>query len=106
MDERIRLKDMILATSVGINLIFTAIVTNILINAPFDMDLVRTQYLEDVKFYYTRGCLDGTDYPPEYRLPTPGFNENSTTNWCNNNAVDKEQSFMGSMSYLGRRKFK
>lgn len=106
MDDRLRLREMILATSVGINLLFTAILLHFLIKYPFDMDLIRYQYLEDAKFYYTRGCLDGTDYPEEYRQSVPGFNVNSSTNWCNQNATDKEQVFMSGMSELGKRRFR
>lgn len=106
MDDRIRLKEMILATSVAINLILTAIVVNSVMRYPYNIDLIRVQYLEDAKMYYTRGCLDGTDYPPEYRLPTPGYNENSTVNWCNNSATEREQLFMGGMYNLGKRDFR
>ena len=51
-------------------------------NQVYDMDIVRKQFETTLRGYYQRGCLDGTDYPPEWRLPTKDFNIRSVPNYC------------------------
>ena len=50
----------------------------------YDMETIRGQYEADMKRHYQTGCMDGTSYPPEWRLPTSDFNTHSTMSYCDN----------------------
>lgn len=68
----------------------------------FDMDVIRSQHETQLRSYYTMGCLDGTDYPPEWRVATTGFNEHSTPKYCENMRLLKEPEIINSMVTLGK----
>lgn len=88
---------------------FTAGLTFLLVdfitkNIVYDMDQARRQHFEDIKYYYMRGCVEGTDYPPEYRLPTSNFNEHSVPIYCGQLRDGYENDFTRSMFELGVKK--
>ncbi len=98
------MNNILMGLSLGLNLILTTLVVNLMYNIPFDMDTIRHQYLKDVKFYYQTACVTGTEYPPEYRLPTTSWNDNSPTSWCSKQREAMEQNFMTDVFKLGKPK--
>ncbi len=93
-----------IAVSLSLNLILTAIVTYTYVTIPFDMDTVRANYLEDMKWAYTKGCTTGVDYPPEYKQNGPGWNDHSPVSWCYDKNVELSDIYMQYMWKLGRRR--
>lgn len=66
----------------------------------YNMDKVRHKYMKDVEFYYRRGCLDGIDYPQEYRADV--FNKNSPTIWCGKKLKHQQRNFKDDLYELGQ----
>lgn len=48
----------------------------------YDIDKVRGTLIEEMSFMFQTGCRWGTDYPPEFRESSTGFNQNSPVNYC------------------------
>jgi hypothetical protein len=94
----------LLSLSLGINLLLTSIVVQILLNIPYNMDQIRNDYLKDVKMFYQRGCVDGTFYPQEFKEQNIGWNENSPVNWCQKEKDAMEDIFGSTLYKLGRKK--
>ncbi len=50
---------------------------------PFDMEDVRKDFRVQVRSFIMRACIDGTEYPPEYRQNNSvGWNEHSPNMFC------------------------
>lgn len=86
--------------SVGLTMLLCDHITK---NLVFDLDLVRQKHMEQMKYYYMRGCIEGTDYPPEYRKPTANFNEHSVPIYCKELQDGYEDDFMRSVINIGRK---
>lgn len=71
----------------------------------FDMDIIRSQHEVEIKRYFTVGCLEGTEYPDEYKKPTSGFNTHSQPMYCEELRAKKEQEMINSMVTLGKTKY-
>jgi len=69
----------------------------------YDMDAVRNHHYKELQYYYKQGCLDGTDYPPEFRNSPTGFNVNSPVMYCDRQKDDRNNEFLESASQIGRR---
>jgi hypothetical protein len=68
----------------------------------YDMDIIRSQYEVTLKRYYMRACLDGTDYPPEWRTTPTDFNLRSPPMYCTDNLSNLESAIRDEVYYLGR----
>lgn len=86
--------------SVGLTMLLSDHITQHMV---FDIDLVRQKYLTDMRYYYFRGCSEGTDYPPEYRKATSNFNEHSVPIYCKELQDGYEQDFMRNIMTIGRK---
>ena len=74
-------------------------------NQVYDMELIRSQYAHSVKRYYQRGCLDGTDYPPEWRKPTTDFNIRSVPRYCDGMLEVQQFEIEKDITSLGRARY-
>lgn len=75
------MKDEILALSLIMNLFL--VLSNDSISTDVYLHVIAKQYYMDTKRAYFRGCLEGTDYPPEWRKPKTTFNNKSPMMYCN-----------------------
>ena len=70
----------------------------------YDIDRVRQNMYEEMSYMYLQGCHYGTDYPPEYRYSSSGFNVNSTVNYCHNEREGKWETYiMDRISKVGKK---
>lgn len=67
----------------------------------FDIDKVRQSYADDADYFYRKGCLAGTKYPPEYREAV-GFNNNSAPIWCGEHLEEDRWEIHENVVKLGR----
>jgi len=74
-------------------------------NVVYDMESVRAQHYEDIQTYYSLGCRDGTDYPPEWREGGSGFNNNSPMMYCNKLREEHMEAFGSSTYALGKKRY-
>jgi hypothetical protein len=74
-------------------------------NMVYDMDIIRSQYEITLKRQFVNACLQGTDYPPEWRLSTTDFNTHSTPNYCQSLLQMQEPEILKEVIGLGRTKY-
>ena len=100
------LNQFFLILSVGLNMVLFALLTYNIADTNrrmvYNMDLVRKQYLTDVEYYYMNGCLEGTDYPPDDKMPTDQYNQNSPPAWCDRLVNAKRAFLEQGLESLGR----
>lgn len=98
------LTDLLLITLLTLNIFLTmfsfAMVSKVNNKMVFDMDKIRYKYMNDVRYYYRSGCLDGTEYPEEYRKNR--FGSKNPMNWCGDNVEDMQQNFENDLFKLGK----
>lgn len=68
----------------------------------FDIDKVRMQCAEDIRYWYGIGCEYGVDYPQEYRNSMSGWNPNSPPAWCAESQKMHEDAINELLFKLGR----
>lgn len=72
-------------------------------NAVFDIDLIRDQYMRDMRYYYKRGCHTGTDYLPEWRSSPHNWNEHSVPIYCDDMSETELKDIEANLYNLGRK---
>lgn len=94
--------------SVSINILLCALL--FLVHADFkrrlvyDLDKVRIDYINDMRLAFQHACKIGIDYPEEYRKATTEWNQNSPTNWCNQQLEDFNGTMESWIGYVGKTK--
>jgi hypothetical protein len=69
----------------------------------WDIDKVRSTHLNEVSYWYKKGCVAGTKYPEDLRnIPQNAWNPNNPTVWCDGDSRIYEEDFMRSAWKLGR----
>lgn len=92
----------LLATNLLLVVLTSMLGEYILRHMVYDLDTVRADALKSIEYYYHDACMEGTDYPPEYRVTDSGWNPNSTTSWCHAKVQDRHNKFMEEIKRFGQ----
>ena len=68
----------------------------------WDIDKVRNSHVHEIEYWYGQGCIRGTNYPPEFKMPSSDFNPNSPPSWCGDQGHAWEDDWARSAWKLGR----
>jgi len=70
----------------------------------YDLDQARYEYVSDILYYYQKGCLDGTEYPPEWaNQSVGGWDARSPVTYCNNEREHLREHAWEKAAELGKR---
>ena len=70
------------------------LVSNTYIHKEVYIYKVADHLYKEVRQAYFRGCLEGAEYPPEWRKSKTEFNQNSTMMYCHRAKTNKEDYFL------------
>ncbi len=70
----------------------------------WDIDKVRSTHMNEVSYWYKKGCEAGTKYPEDLRIlnQSNSWNPNSPAAWCDNDSRMWDEDFGRSAWKLGR----
>ena len=96
------LKDVVVILTCLANMIFIVVmhsqVNRITDSVTFDIDQAREQFHNETRSLYVRGCMEGTNYPPEWKTEVGIFNKHSSDFYCEDNAK-KLQDYLDYTTY-------
>lgn len=94
---------LLLACNLFILSIIDSHMSSIEANVLFDIDKARNTFYTESRFMFMRGCLQGTEYPEDWRKSQNEFNGHSTSAYCDDLATKSEDYLTHQLSGLGRK---
>jgi hypothetical protein len=97
----------LLLVSVAVNVMFAALYTMTVMDLSnrivFDIDKVRRDHAESMRYMYMSACMQGVAYPEEWRKDEQsGWSQHSSTNYCARARENYEDQFLLNLKTFGR----